>query len=167
MNHAFRPCAIILLLLSGLRGQIANNEKVEQISDFVHVPFYFEQNRGQANLEALYVGRGPHFNVVLTRSGATISHDNQVITMQLVAANRDVRLVAELPTEGVSNYYLGSHKITGVQHYTRVRGHQIFPGIDIIYYSSGTELEYDLVLHPAADPAAIRFHFEGVGRPEI
>src|SRR5579862_9619708 len=125
MNHAFRPCAIILLLLSGLRGQIANNEKVEQISDFVRVPFYSEQNRGQANREALYVGRGPHFNVVLRRSGATISHDNQVITLQLVAAIRDVRLVPELPADVVSHYYLGSPKITGVQHYTRVRGHQL------------------------------------------
>src|SRR5580704_19264636 len=116
MTRALLLCFSILSLVFGLPAQIADKEHLKVISEFGQAPFYFEQNRGQANLEALYVGRGPHFNVVLTRSGAAISRDNQVISMQLVAANRDVQLVAELPTEGVSNYYLGSHEITGVQH---------------------------------------------------
>ena len=37
----------------------------------------------------------------------------------------------------------------------------MLPGIDLVYYGNQQQLEYDLVVNPHADPAAIHFEFEG------
>ncbi len=40
-------------------------------------------------------------------------------------------------------------------HYRRVAVRGLYPGIDAIYYSTGRQLEYDLVVAPGADPSRI------------
>jgi hypothetical protein len=65
--------------------------------------------------------------------------------------------------EGVSNYYIGSERSrwrSGVPHYRRVRARDVYEGIDVVYYSSGGELEYDFVVAPGADPSRIRLAFD-------
>src|SRR5262249_17882963 len=37
----------------------------------------------------------------------------------------------------------------------------------LVYYGRGRRLEYDFLVAPGADPAAIRLEFLGAGRPEI
>ena len=48
-----------------------------------------------------------------------------------------------------------------VPHYERVKYHEVYEGVDLVYYSKRQELEYDFVVKPGADPSQIRFHFEG------
>jgi hypothetical protein len=37
----------------------------------------------------------------------------------------------------------------------------VYPGIDAVYYGGGSRLEYDFLVEPGADPAAIRMRFQG------
>ena len=37
----------------------------------------------------------------------------------------------------------------------------VYPGIDLVFYGTGREIEYDLVVHPGADPNRIRFSIKG------
>jgi hypothetical protein len=37
----------------------------------------------------------------------------------------------------------------------------VYPGVDVIYYGNGRELEYDFVVAAGADPAVIRISFSG------
>ena len=69
--------------------------------------------------------------------------------------------------DGVSNYYLGSHIVTGVPHYARIRGVNIKPGIDVVYYGKGSELEYDFVVRPFADASGLRLRFDGTLTPKL
>jgi hypothetical protein len=65
---------------------------------------------------------------------------------------------------GVSNYFLGDDPRgwrTGVPHYARVRYVEVYPGIDLVYYSAAGELEYDFLVAPGADVAAIRMSYDG------
>ena len=44
-----------------------------------------------------------------------------------------------------------------------MRYREIYPGVDLDYYGSGSELEYDLIVAPGADPARILLDVEGRG----
>ena len=52
---------------------------------------------------------------------------------------------------------------TDVPNFARLQYSQVYPGIDLIYYGSNNRLEYDFVVAPGADPAAIRMRFQGAG----
>jgi hypothetical protein len=87
-----------------------------------------------------------------------------VVRMRLVGANPDARAVGldELP--GRSNYFIGNNPKewrTNVPSYTRVMYEGVYPGVDLIYYGSQRQLEYDLVLAPGVDPNQIKLSFAG------
>ncbi|HEY3119151.1 MAG TPA: SBBP repeat-containing protein, partial [Vicinamibacteria bacterium] len=44
---------------------------------------------------------------------------------------------------------------------------QVYPGVDVVYYGHQRDLEYDFVVAPGGDPAAIRLAFDGADRIEI
>ena len=43
----------------------------------------------------------------------------------------------------------------------RVRYAEVYPGVDVVYYAQGKELEYDFVVKPGADPRLIRLTLSG------
>jgi hypothetical protein len=66
----------------------------------------------------------------------------------------------ELP--GKSNYFVGNDRSkwrSGVPTYRQVRYSAIYPGIDLIYYGNQRQLEFDFVVSPGAEPAAIALKF--------
>src|ERR1035437_9587566 len=63
------------------------------------------------------------------------------------------------------NEYVGSDPSnwrTHVPAVTRVRYKNVYPGIDVVYYSRHGKLEYDFLIAPGADPRRIRLSFEQV-----
>ncbi|MGD1094484.1 MAG: hypothetical protein ABSB35_21145, partial [Bryobacteraceae bacterium] len=96
-----------------------------------------------------------------------LSLEGKRVSIRLAGADPAARLTPGEKLEGVSNYYLGTRAITGNSHYASVRATNVLPGMDIVYYGNGSELEYDFVVHPSADPASVRLRFSGAGKPEI
>jgi hypothetical protein len=93
-----------------------------------------------------------------------------VVRMSLVGANAasSVSGVEELP--GKINYFRGSDDkkwITGVPTFRKVSFAGVYPGIDLVYYGKGRQLEYDLVVGPGANPSQIAFNFDGAERLEV
>jgi len=90
--------------------------------------------------------------------------------MQLVGANSasPVSGAGELP--GKSNYFIGADPQkwrTNIPTYTKVRYESIYPGIDLVYYGNGRQLEYDFVVNPGADPETIGLNFSGADGLDI
>src|SRR2546427_1923700 len=56
---------------------------------------------------------------------------------------------------------------TDVPTYAKVRYKNVYPGIDLIYYGTQRQLEYDFVVSPGADPKRIRLGFQGVDKLEV
>src|SRR5262249_42745719 len=56
---------------------------------------------------------------------------------------------------------------TNVPTYGKVRYDAVYPGIDLVYYGNGRQLEYDFAVAPGADPGVIELDFEGVGAIEV
>ncbi len=63
----------------------------------------------------------------------------------------DVEGLAPLP--GRVNYLVGDRKNwrMDVPTFGRVRFHDVYPGIDVVYYGTPSTLEYDLIAAPGAD----------------
>src|SRR5260370_23281391 len=73
------------------------------------------------------------------------------------------------PLPSKSNFFIGSDPAqwrTDVPNYARVQYHDVYPGVDVIFYGNQRQLEYDLLLSPGADPGKIRLKLEGVERIE-
>jgi len=139
---------------------------------------YFEENKGQFSSAARYVSRTGGYQMYLTDSDALIvlEADSSFFGEPDSKISRTVELrhrllgatnvsspeaIDQLP--GHSNYFVGQHKDwrRAVRHYRAVRYAQVYPGIDMVYYSRGSDLEYDFVVSPGASPQRIRYVIDG------
>ena len=87
--------------------------------------------------------------------------------MKLVHANPKAEVVGQDELPGKSNYFIGNDPKkwhTDVPQFAKVRYENVYPGVDLVYYGNHRELEYDFVLRPGANPAAIRLGIEGAKR---
>jgi hypothetical protein len=100
----------------------------------------------------------------------------QVVQLGFVGANAQPRFVGLDPLPGVSHYFIGNDPErwhTNVPHYARLRAEGLYEGIDLTLYEprenghATGRLEYDLILAPGADPAAIRLSVKGAESAEI
>ena len=85
--------------------------------------------------------------------------------MRFLGASAMTEFVAEKPTGEESNYFLGNDSTKwqrGIKNYLNVLQKNIYPGIDIRYYSYGGRLKYDFIVQPGADPSRILMKYDGV-----
>ncbi|MDB5035284.1 MAG: hypothetical protein JWQ98_2525 [Chlorobi bacterium] len=83
--------------------------------------------------------------------------------MTLVGANPVARIESGEPSELTNNYYL-SHcpgGITGVRNFHRLTYHDIYPNIDLAFYTRDGALKYDFIVRPGGDPAMIHLRYDG------
>jgi Beta-propeller repeat/Abnormal spindle-like microcephaly-assoc'd, ASPM-SPD-2-Hydin len=140
------------------------------------LPLAFEPNLGQSNGQAKYLAHGDGYSLFLASDEAVLvlgrSSKNKsglhaqsnVLRMQLVGANQAALFSAidELP--GKANYFLGRNPDgwhTDVPTYRKIAERGIYPGVDLVYYGTQRQLEYDFVVAPDADVAPIRLEIQG------
>jgi subtilase family serine protease len=66
---------------------------------------------------------------------------------------------------GQAHYFTGSDPArwrTNLPMWGKVRFHEVYPGIDVVYYGAHGNLEFDFVVAPGADPARIQLVLEGL-----
>ena len=93
-----------------------------------------------------------------------------VLRMKLVGANPSppVTGLDELP--GKSNYFIGNDPKkwrTNVSTYAKVKHESVYPGVDLVSYGNGRQLEYDFLVAPGADPSRIKLAFAGAEKMRI
>src|SRR2546430_10765846 len=87
-----------------------------------------------------------------------------VLRMSLVGANERAAVAGLDEHAGKSNYIIGDdpskwHK--NVANFSRVHYTEIYPGVDLEYYGSRKQLEYDFRLAPGANADRVRLAFKG------
>jgi hypothetical protein len=96
-----------------------------------------------------------------------------VFRMNLEGAGRVshvARAIGEEQLPGKVNYFLGkdpTHWRTNLPTYAKVHYSGVYPGVDLVYYGSQRQLEYDFVVAPGADASPIRLQFAGGKQPRI
>ena len=138
----------------------------------------FEPNLGQAPKAVRYVSRSAQHSVEVYDDGMALAAPNRDRTgtdsaraqLRFIGASADARFEAREPAPGQAHYLIGSDAskwLHGVPRYRQLRRSELYPGIDLVYYSRGGAMEFDLVVKPGADPSRIRLHVGGAHAPVI
>ncbi len=144
------------------------------------LPLHFEENRGQAPATVKYLARAAGYDAFLTGGGARIAlrtpapdgsaPDVRGIGIRFEGSNVAARVDSSDPLPGRINYLRGSDPKEwqiGVPTYGRVRYHQAYPGIDVVFYGTDRQLEYDFIVAPGADHRQVRLAVDGADRLQI
>ena len=152
----FAAITLIFLNPSALKySSISPAQETARLTS--RLPLHFEA-QGDS-----FVARTPRYGVSLGLDEALISSPGGGVRLRMEGARPHALEGLEVQ-DGRTNFFLGndpSQWRTDVAQYARVRYRQAYPGIDVVYYGSQRELEYDFVLAPHADPRAIRLRFHG------
>ncbi len=134
------------------------------------LPLHFEPNLGQVRPAARYFARAGNYRVFITDTETILETNDSkhsTVRMKISGATPGARLEPLEKLPGVSNYFLGNDPAkwrTNVPQYAGLKRHDVYPGIDMIFYGNEGQLEYDCIVKPGADPSRIRLTYEGVDR---
>ncbi len=157
--QGFIRFAIALFFASeGLTGA----PKAHSISE---LPLRFEPIAGRPDR---FVARGYGYSVDIQARENTLSWfgPNSLVSLRTrfpgAGQHATVQAAGLLPSR--TNYFTGRARQewrTNVPNFERVRVSSLFPGIDLVFRGGNGSLEYDFVVHPGAEPSAIRFEIDG------
>jgi hypothetical protein len=145
------------------------------------LPLVFEANGGQTAPQVTFLSRGLGHTLFLTPTEAVLVLSKReapskgtfessskatqtVLRMTFLGANAKPRVTGQEELPGKANYFIGNDPAkwrTNVPTYAKVQNHDLYPGIDLIYYGNQRQLEYDFVVAPGADPQQIKLAFQG------
>ncbi len=131
------------------------------------VPLHFEENHGQAAADARFIGRASGLRMEFDPSGASLLPSGTDSPVRISFVGGRALPSGYDPTGGESHYLLGTDPAKWrrhIKHFRRVRYANLYPGIDLVFYGNGANLEFDFAVHPGADPGQIRLRFDGAGR---
>ena len=140
------------------------------LQKYLSLPLAFEkENKGE---EERFTAHSPGYAVGIQHGTATIritptdGGRAHVVSLEFTGSRAAAaEPLSQLP--GKVNYIRGNDPRLwriGLPTWRRVKYRDIYPGIDVVYYGNGQQLEFDLVLKPGADPDLIRMKVEGHSR---
>ncbi len=176
-----RSFALLLSVLLASRAPAAVTQF--SVADW---PLHFEPNHGQTRDDVKFLAHGPGYGVYLTANEALLAlsadaaqdckvddataERERVVRMTLLGGAKAPAVHAVDEQKGKANYFAGTDSSkwrTNIPTYAKVRYDAVYPGIDVVYYGTQRQLEYDFVLAPGADPRTIEIKFDGADRVEI
>ncbi len=84
--------------------------------------------------------------------------------VSFVGAGEGAVVIPDKPLPGYNNYFIGNDPSAWANHcqvYQGVTYRNIYPNIDIRYYTYNDQLKYDIIVHPGGDVSQIRMRYEG------
>jgi hypothetical protein len=152
------PIVCSALLASAL-ALAANSPLPAARQAYGQLPTWFEPSRDGAS----FLSRGSSVELRVDAQGASVASPHAATRMSFVGARRTSQLDGVDRQPAISSYMVGKRANwrAGVEHYGRVAAREVYPGIDVIYYSIAKTLEYDMVVRPGADPKQVRLRFSG------
>jgi hypothetical protein len=158
-------------------------------------PLAFEPNVGQTDARVKFLSRGPGYTLFLTPHEAVLAladtqtlkqadvslgqqrpqppqvpAGTQVVRMQLLGIRRQVSVSGLEVLPGKTNYFRGDDPRNwrqGIANYAKVRYAGVYPGVDLVYYGTQGQLEYDFVVAPGASVHDISLGFSGASSADI
>jgi hypothetical protein len=142
-----------------------SNLNLQQIS--------FIPNQGQMEKEVLYYHQGNKNHIFFTKSKIVLlaSTEKGTRAVELVPEKMlsQCQISGTDPLPGRISYLKGdpSRWRSDLPTYGSVVYQNAWPGIDLKFYATDNQLEYDLIVAPGADPSVARFTVDGGDRLEV
>jgi hypothetical protein len=145
-------------------------------ADYGQLPLFFMENRGQVNPEVHYytqarglalgfTPQGPIFGLTPGAGQSKAARRQVMVRMTPKGMNPKTALVPGEMQAGKVNYFLGPDPKrwrTEIPTYQAVVYREAYPGIDLKFYGTGRQLEYDIIVRPGADFRQVKFQYSGV-----
>jgi hypothetical protein len=181
-------CVLFVLLLvlpaAAQTPSAAGSANAQRAQAYGRLPLIFEPNQGQTSPEVKFLARGPGYGLFLTDAEMVLAlrqpaagspskaprGKEGVLRMQLVGGNRKPQIAGDRLLPGKSNYFTGHDPAKwrrNVPQFSGVRYRGVYPGVDVVYYGSQQQLEYDFVVAPGANPRSIRLRFSPLSSMKI
>jgi hypothetical protein len=143
--------------------------RIQAEADYGKLPLRFEPNHGQFDPKIKFFSRGTGYGVSFTRRDAVLSlhktaAQGDVVHIQIAGQTVPDSPTGESQLPGVVNYMQGNDPAawrTNIPTYAKVRYAAVYPGVDLLYYGSQQQLEYDFVVAPHTDASQISLRFAG------
>lgn len=154
------------------------------------VPLFFAPDQDGSGSTENFVARGPNYcfrvapggldfllrqpqanpqpadvSVLRERDRSHTSQPTRCVSLRFVGADTGARLIGTGELEGKLNYLTGNDPArwrSQVSVYSGVKVASLYPGIDLVYYATQHQLEYDFTVAPGADVSAVRLKFDGL-----
>lgn len=143
------------------------------------LPVEFEENKGQFDPSVKYLARAAGYRAFLTSAGMTIAlpsgqgaaeRSNSLVGIKFQNSRGEADIVGEALSEHKTNYFVGEsnkESLVGISNFGRVVYHEVYSGIDAVFYQENGRVEYDFRIRPGADPSVIELAYDGVKGIEI
>ncbi len=119
------------------------------------LPLRFEQET-----PGHWSARGNGFAIAFRDSETALRLGDRIVRIGFDGAKNAARFEGSGKEQAPTNYFTrGAYHSSDA--YSRLSRKQVYPGIDVVYYGQGSQLEYDFNLAPGADPSRIRMRFAG------
>ena len=134
------------------------------------LPLRFEQASQPRPSGTPFVARGAGYTVSVSEAGAALllkgssATTARRLTIYLAGGRRHASASPRRPLPGVSNYLIGNDPaqwIRGVRGYGEIEYRGVYPGVDVVYYGTQQELEYDFVVAPGTSPEVVVLAYDG------
>ena len=148
---------------------VASSGRTNVIEQYGRLPLAFEPNWSGSNDRVKFLARGSGYALFLTNREAVLelrgrSMTSSIVRMEVAGASAGARLSALEQLPGRSNYFVGNNPKnwrTNIAQYRQVSEDNVYPGVNLVYYGTQGQLEYDFDVAPGADPSVIRLGFKG------
>ena len=87
------------------------------------------------------------------------------IRLRPLGMKPDVEIIAQGPQAGKVHYLIGKDPHgwrTNIPIYSAVIYREAYPGIDLKFYGTNRQLEYDVIIKPGSDPSLVKFQYSGI-----
>ena len=145
--------------------------KLSVAENFGKLPLSFEANQGQSDKQVKFISRSKGYTIFLTPTEAVFSirqtKQPAVMRMKLVGGDPGAKLEGQQELQGKVNYLVGNDRNkwhTGVPTFRRVHYSNVWKGIDMLWYGTQSQLEYDFVINPGSDVSQVRISIEGADK---
>lgn len=112
-----------------------------------------------------------HGNAGSGEGGGIASQDlsaklrGHVYEMRFLNANENPEIIPDKPLPTVTNYIIGNDSTKwagGCKTYQAVTYKNLYPNIDVRYYTANEQLKYDIIVNPGGDVSQVAMYFDGL-----
>ncbi len=155
-----RKTVIMASLACGLMSAAVTPKDAVRILETA--PLRFEP--APSGPDGSYIARGLRSSFLFHGSDVLYQAGSSRVRLHFEGAAGNVQLTGAAKLSSTSNVMHGNNRAnwrSKVANYGRLQASGLYPGVDLVYYGTSGELEYDLVVKPGADPNQIRFRITG------
>lgn len=122
-----------------------------------------------ANLAKMIHGQSPDGNNLLQNEDQVVLH-SQAWNVDFIGASTQIQMVPEKTLATYNNYFIGNDPAkwgANCRIFQAVTMQEVYPGVDVRYYTNNGFLKYDIIVKPGGDISKIALKYDGVDKVQV